>query len=188
MFNKRLFLWAIFCGILTLSLTACPKKQIVKKAEVVEEKKTEEEKVESEELDIHDKDFVSSETIAAIHFDYDSSELSDEARKVLTLNAEQLKNNENLEILVEGHCDERGTEGYNLALGQKRSMAVRKYYVSLGIQPKRIGSISYGKEKPLCMENTDACWYTNRRAETKVRALKVGKGNSDKKDKAVTKE
>ncbi len=173
------FFVIFLCGALTLSLTACPKKKLSKKTaeELAEEEKEEippeEEWSESEELDIRGKDFVSSKELSNIRFDYDSPTLSDEAREILARNAEFLKKNKQLEILIEGHCDERGTIGYNLALGQKRAIAVRKYYMSLGIRPKRMGSLSYGKEKPDCIQSTEDCWYQNRRAETKVREPKI---------------
>ena len=73
-------------------------------------------------------------------------------------------------VKIEGHCDERGTVEYNLALGQKRAKAVRDYYVRLGVPESAMGTISYGEEKPVCNEATDACWLQNRRAETKVKA------------------
>lgn len=165
---KKILLFTL-SSFLLFSLSACAKKKVVKKVE--EPEQTEE--VESEELDIRGKDFVTSKHLKAIYFDYDSSVLSEETRKVLAANAEFLKKNEELEILVEGHCDERGTIGYNLALGQKRAAAVRKYYISLGIKPNRVGSLSYGKEKPNCLESSEECWSKNRRAETKVRADKV---------------
>jgi peptidoglycan-associated lipoprotein len=103
-------------------------------------------------------------------FDYDSAKLSDEALAVLKANAEIIKADPSIEVLVAGNCDERGTTAYNLALGQKRAKEVRDYYVSLGIDGGRVATISYGKEKPLCSESTDACWSQNRRAETLARS------------------
>lgn len=102
-------------------------------------------------------------------FDFDSAKLSDEARAALKANAERLKAEPGVEVLVAGHCDERGTTAYNLALGQKRAKEVRDYYASLGIDGARVATISYGKEKPLCAESTDECWSRNRRAETFAR-------------------
>ena len=177
--NKLLssLIWLLIFGVVTLTLNACPKKQTVKKTPDQEEAKAEDsDEVATEELDIHGKNFVESKNLALVHFDYDSSELSNEAREILAENAEYLKKNNNLEVLVEGHCDERGTIAYNLALGQKRAASIIRYYISLGIPPKEVGSLSYGKEKPICMENTEECWATNRRAETKIRTLKVVNG------------
>lgn len=174
----RRFTWLLILGAFTLSLTACPKKQTVKKTSDQSQdeaaNKLTDEEIASQELDIHNKDFVSTDTLGTIYFDYDSPDLSEKARQTLATNVEYLKQNKTAEILVEGHCDERGTVGYNLALGQKRAAQVRKYYVSLGIAPKRIGAISFGKEKAVCKEDTEECWSQNRRAETKVSAPKVG--------------
>ena len=166
------------CLVLTLvSFSACTKKQTVKKTD---EPKEVAENVDSEELDVHGKDFVSAKELSMIHFDYDSVSLSQEARKVLSKNADYLKKNSDFEILAEGHCDERGTIAYNLALGQKRAQTVRKYYTSLGIDGKRVGAVSFGEEKPVCYENTENCWAENRRGETKVRALKVAENGKMK--------
>lgn len=164
-----LFCWLVFCGAITLSLSACAKKQMVKK----DAEELEDDEFESEELDIHGKNFVESKHLDTIRFAYDSSELSSEARDLLAANAEYLMKKPNLEILTEGHCDERGTIGYNLALGQKRGAIVRKYYLALGIEPERVGSLSYGKEKLLCFEQSEDCWSKNRRVETKIRAFQT---------------
>jgi peptidoglycan-associated lipoprotein len=99
-----------------------------------------------------------------IHFDLNSSALTPEALQQLQALATCMTNNRpNLHLLIEGDCDERGTEEYNLALGERRASNVEKYLEGLGIQ--RIGTISYGKDKPVCSDNTDACWRRNRRAE-----------------------
>jgi len=121
------------------------------------------------EASLRSGEFVSQDNILAINFDYDSATLSDEARRTLQDNAAILKPRKDWTIMVEGHCDQRGTIEYNLALGQKRAQEVRDYYVRLGVSKNSLGTISYGKEKPVCEEDTDACWHKNRRAETKVR-------------------
>lgn len=121
------------------------------------------------EGEIRGIEFASNENIRTINFDYDRYELSEDARKTLQANAELIKARKEWNVLVEGHCDDRGTVEYNLALGQKRAKAVRDYYVRLGVPESSVGTISYGEEKPLCAEATDACWLENRRAETKVK-------------------
>ncbi|HUT85833.1 MAG TPA: OmpA family protein, partial [Elusimicrobiales bacterium] len=73
------------------------------------------------------------------------------------------------DLLIEGHCDERGTIEYNIALGQKRANTVRTYYIRMGMPASSITTISYGKEKPLCYESSESCWTENRRTETKLR-------------------
>jgi peptidoglycan-associated lipoprotein len=98
-----------------------------------------------------------------IHFAFDSFDLDDEARVVLKRNADWLSQNRSARVEVEGHCDERGTVEYNLALGAKRAASARSYLVSLGISPERLSTISYGEELPLCHEPTEACWQRNRR-------------------------
>ena len=172
--------YALCAALLTLSLSACPKKQTVK--QTADDSLADQDSVESQELDIHGKDFVSNTNLETIRFEYDSADLQTEARDTLARNATYLKSNPDLEVLSEGHTDERGTVEYNIALGQKRSQSVRKYYISLGIDPKRVGSLSFGKEKPLCAEMGESCWFQNRRVETKVRSLKVANGHNKEKD------
>ena len=99
-----------------------------------------------------------------IHFDFDKYEIQESAKPVLQKIASWLLKNPSAKILVEGHCDQRGTSEYNLALGDRRARAVRDYLVALGVPSGRIEMISYGKENPLCMENTEECWAKNRRA------------------------
>jgi peptidoglycan-associated lipoprotein len=99
-----------------------------------------------------------------IHFDYDSFDLTDEARPILQRNADWLSSNRGAQVEIEGHCDDRGTVEYNLALGSKRAAAAKAYLVSLGISPDRLTTISYGEELPLCHDATESCWASNRRA------------------------
>jgi len=99
-----------------------------------------------------------------VHFAYDSFELPSEARDTLRVNSDWLRSNPQAKVEVEGHCDDRGTSEYNLALGAKRAKAARDYLVSLGVSPERLSTISYGEEVPLCHESTESCWAQNRRA------------------------
>jgi peptidoglycan-associated lipoprotein len=99
-----------------------------------------------------------------VHFDYDSFELDDEGRDTLQGHANWLRENSGSRVEIEGHCDDRGTVEYNLALGAKRAAAVKSYLVSLGVAADGITTISYGEELPLCHEATESCWRTNRRA------------------------
>ncbi len=121
------------------------------------------------EGDIRSGEFVSQATIQPIYFDFDMYGLSDETRKTLQKNTETLKAHKDWTVLVEGRCDSRGTVEYNLALGQKRAKEVRDYYIRLGVPESAMGTISYGKEKPVCEEETGDCWAKNRRADTKVK-------------------
>ena len=99
-----------------------------------------------------------------VYFGYDSDELDDAARKVLTANAEVLKQYKTWVITVEGHCDERGTAEYNLALGDRRALAARNFLVSLGIGADRLRTVSYGREFPFDPAHTESAWEKNRRA------------------------
>jgi len=99
-----------------------------------------------------------------IHFEYDSAELRDADRQVLSQNAEFLKSHDYIKVTVEGHCDERGTVEYNLALGERRARNAYDYLVSLGVGADRLKTVSYGKEIPLCQESSETCWARNRRA------------------------
>lgn len=103
-----------------------------------------------------------------IPFDYDNAELRDDAKAALAQNAEVLKRFDFLRVTVEGHCDERGTIEYNLALGDQRSRSTRDHLEGLGVPPDRLRTASYGKEAPLCEDSTEDCWARNRRAKLRV--------------------
>jgi peptidoglycan-associated lipoprotein len=102
--------------------------------------------------------------LADIHFEYDSADLRDADRQVLSQNADFLKSHDYIKVTVEGHCDERGTVEYNLALGERRARNAHDYLVSLGVPADRLKTVSYGKEIPLCQESNESCWARNRRA------------------------
>ncbi|HXX13700.1 MAG TPA: peptidoglycan-associated lipoprotein Pal [Candidatus Eremiobacteraceae bacterium] len=97
------------------------------------------------------------------YFDYDSAAIRPDARQSLQKDADFLKAYPSIRVTIEGHCDERGSTEYNLALGQRRANAVKEYLVSLGIPGDRLNTTSWGKEKPFCMESNEACWQQNRR-------------------------
>ena len=97
------------------------------------------------------------------YFDYDKADIRPDARASLSTTADFLKKNPSIKVTIEGHCDERGSTEYNLGLGDRRANAVKQYLVSLGISADRMGSVSFGKEKPFCMEHNEACWQQNRR-------------------------
>ena len=102
--------------------------------------------------------------LSDIYFDYDAFDLSTEARNTLQSHADWLKNNSGTKVEIEGHCDERGTVEYNLALGAKRAKATRDYLVNLGVDANQLSTISYGEELPSCRDATESCWQQNRRA------------------------
>ena len=103
--------------------------------------------------------------LSRIHFDLDKSDIKSESKKTLADNAAWLKKNKDTKVTVEGHCDERGTEEYNVALGHRRAKAAKDYLVSLGVEGGRLATKSYGEEKPLETCHNESCWWKNRRAE-----------------------
>ena len=103
-----------------------------------------------------------------VFFNYDSSNLDSDAQELLQDQVAWLKQYSNVSVIVEGHCDERGTREYNLALGEKRAQSVKNYLISLGISSDRISTISYGKERPAVVGSNDGAWAQNRRSVTVV--------------------
>lgn len=103
-----------------------------------------------------------------IHFNFDKYDLDNNAKKTLQQNAQFLKNNPRMKIEIQGHCDERGTNNYNIALGQRRAHSTKKFLVSQGIDSSRVNVISYGEEKPFCFDSNETCWFQNRRAHFMV--------------------
>jgi peptidoglycan-associated lipoprotein len=97
-------------------------------------------------------------------FDFDKYTIRPDAARALDANAAWLKSNPSVVILIEGHCDERGTNAYNLALGERRAKAAQEYLVSQGVAAARITTITYGEERPVCSERNEKCWAQNRRA------------------------
>jgi len=101
-----------------------------------------------------------------VYFDFDRSDLRQDARNILTKNAEiLLKSKQAQKIKIEGHCDERGSAEYNLALGERRATSAMQYLITMGVQPDRLSIVSYGKEKPAVQGNDEEAWAKNRRAE-----------------------
>jgi peptidoglycan-associated lipoprotein len=113
--------------------------------------------------------------LADIHFAYDKADIRDEDRAILSKNADALKKFDFLKVTVEGHCDERGTVEYNLALGERRAKVAYDYLVSLGVPADRLKTVSYGKEVPVCKENTEDCWARNRRDRFTVTGKTTGR-------------
>ena len=103
-----------------------------------------------------------------VFFGYDSSDLDSDALELLQDQVAWLKQNSDVTVTIEGHCDERGTREYNLALGEKRAQAVKNYLIGLGINPDRVSTISYGKERPAVVGSNDGAWAQNRRSVTLV--------------------
>jgi len=111
---------------------------------------------------------VHQQNLEDVFFEYDSYELSGEALDVLMKNASYIMENEGFRVLVEGHCDERGTIDYNLSLGEKRALAVYEYLVNYGVPAERLEYISYGKERPFDPGHNERAWAANRRVHFRV--------------------
>ncbi len=117
------------------------------------------------DLDAENILFSPDSGLQIVYFDYNSFDLRPDALSTLRNNAEKLKQYPNAIIQIEGHCDERGTQEYNLALGEKRALAVRSHLMNLGISGNRMITISYGEEDPAMMGSDEGAWSRNRRAE-----------------------
>lgn len=179
---KKYYLF-VFCSLLLgVCLLGCAKKPLVKPPEIkppeVEKPEAKPpvieeipEEIRAVEPEIRMKEFAAIPELKTVYFDFDKYDLFPKTQTILQSNAEFLKKNPDLKILVEGHCCECGTVEYNLGLGDKRAKAVRDYYIQLGISPKRIATITYGEEKPVYKNvgppDSPKCAF-NRRAETKI--------------------
>jgi peptidoglycan-associated lipoprotein len=117
----------------------------------------------------HPSEFATSANLTDVHFDFDKYEIRPADARILDANAAWLKSRPDHLVLIEGHCDERGTNEYNLALGERRARATMNYLVGQGIQARRSTLISYGEERPACTTHDEACWALNRRAHLLVK-------------------
>jgi peptidoglycan-associated lipoprotein len=175
---KKFLIYALAIVLVFSLAVACKKKPkevpppppqekeqpVVEKVEapvVQEPKLTEEEMFLQKSLDQINRE----KPLGTVYFDYDRALIRDDAKPVLDTNAAWLKKFRTAKILVEGHCDERGTEEYNLALGEKRAKAAQDYLLSMGIASDRIKIISYGKSQPINPGHDEAAWQMNRRAQ-----------------------
>jgi peptidoglycan-associated lipoprotein len=136
-------------------------EEVVEEVEIPKDEMISEEDMASQDMSAEEK---AEQIFQDVLFDYDRYDIRDEARSVLDSVASFLNDEKDLNIAIEGHCDERGTNEYNLALGEKRAKGTKNYLVSLGISPERVTVVTYGEEKQLCMDQNEACWQQNRRA------------------------
>ncbi len=114
------------------------------------------------------KSFETTADLKDIHFEFDQFDLDSNSKSVLDQNAAFLKSNPSLHIEIQGHCDERGTNNYNIALGERRAHSTKKYLVSKGVDSRKVHVISFGEEKPFCFASDESCWFQNRRAHFMV--------------------
>ena len=112
--------------------------------------------------------FHATDDLKDIHFNFDQYGLDSNSKKVLEQNATYLKSNPDMRVEIQGHCDERGTNNYNIALGERRAHSTKKYLVAQGVNSHRVNIISYGEEKPFCSDSNETCWHQNRRAHFMV--------------------
>jgi peptidoglycan-associated lipoprotein len=118
----------------------------------------------SQDLEAVNRHALERGLLADVYFDFDRSELRDDAREQLARNSQFIRQHPEFLITIEGHCDERGTSEYNLALGESRASAARSYVANLAASGARLQTVSYGKERPQCSESHEGCWQKNRRA------------------------
>jgi len=176
--NVRLTLALVLILPTALLLVSCAKKTTVQsepeqtpQAEVAEVPKVEEKSIaviEPAELpekvmiiEESKKEFVNDD----IHFAFDSSELTEQAMQILNSNAEYLNQNQKLRVTVEGHCDERGPNAYNMTLGERRAKSVKDFLVAMGVSDDRLKTVSYGEERPILTGRDEVSWAKNRRAQ-----------------------
>jgi peptidoglycan-associated lipoprotein len=114
-------------------------------------------------------EFTESRDLRDIHFDFDRYELREGDRHILDGHAAWMKEHAGTLMLIEGHCDERGTNEYNVSLGERRAKTTANYLISRGVAAERISMVSYGEERPVCQEHNEACWKQNRRAHFLVK-------------------
>ena len=172
--NKRLTIMGIFVLILGLSIvfvTGCAKKGVVKEEVVAAEEKPaaiqpfEAELQKEQEAALREKALAEREAsrFKDINFDFDKFNLQPEAREILRRHADWFLEHTGFDVVIEGHCDERGTNEYNLALGERRAASAMEYLVNLGVDKKRLTTISYGEELPLDPRHNEEGWARNRR-------------------------
>src|SRR3989304_992850 len=151
-------------------LIGCGKKPALKPAVEPPKTETETKTGETTPEPVQDEDVMSESgdldtkvDLKRIHFEFDKYRLTDEAKEILAENARVLRNNSKVRITIEGHCDERGTVEYNLALGERRAQAAKNYLMELGVPENRIQIISFGKERAVAFGHDETAWQQNRR-------------------------
>ena len=112
--------------------------------------------------------FSDATQIEDVYFGFDIYGLDSKSQDLLRANADWLKQNPNAQVEIQGHCDERGTNNYNLGLAERRSLATRDFLIAQGVDSSRVHTISYGEEKPFCFQSSETCWWQNRRAHFQI--------------------
>lgn len=132
---------------------------------MVQEDFKQEPPIQAENIDDQIRTWNEQQALRTVYFGYDSNELTAEARDTLRANSDWLKSHRDVKVVVEGHCDERGSIEYNLALGERRAHSVRDHLVTLGVERPRIRIVTYGEERPADEGHAEAAWSRNRRAQ-----------------------
>jgi peptidoglycan-associated lipoprotein len=163
--------WLILLLVFTVIIPACGGKEPqVEEVEPVEEvpppPPIEEEKMEEPEVEEVTEDPI---VLKDVFYEFDKYNIQDEYKDILIHNAEEIMARDGISIVIEGHCDERGTNEYNLALGEKRAKAARDFLVAYGVDPDKLSIISYGEEKPFALGSNEEAWAKNRRAHFVVK-------------------
>lgn len=177
---KRFFLYIMVGGLIFVG-SGCGSVRKVAKSTLVEQEETliapEEAAIIGEDIpltELPEDEFVEPESVGVegifedIHFDFDKAIIRPVDQPVLDRIAEWLKQHPEVNLMIEGHCDERGSNEYNMALGEQRALSVRRYLISLGIEPNRLFTISYGEEKPIDPRHNEEAWAKNRRAHFRI--------------------
>lgn len=144
-----------------------------KDAEERTRRETEEKAIAEAEKRRKEAEAIKTFRVEDLHFEYDRSDIEGGDRETLKSVAEWLLKNKDAKIQIEGHCDERGNDEFNLALGERRAHSAKHYLITLGINESRISTITYGKEKPLCSESNEDCWSKNRRAHFDIQYTRL---------------
>lgn len=170
--KKNIILVGMFIVVvfaLTIFTGCAEKKAVVTEGTVQEEAAPAQSAATTKEQSAKVEPAATAETaVKDIFFEFDKSNISPEAREILKTNADFLLKNGNSKVVIEGHCDERGTAEYNMALGQRRAQETKNYLVNLGIKEPRIKTISYGEERPFDPGHDEDAWAKNRRAHFAV--------------------
>lgn len=144
-----------------------------KDAEERTRRETEEKAIAEAEKRRKEAEAIKTFRVEDLHFEYDRSDIEERDRETLKSLAEWLLKNKDAKIQIEGHCDERGNDEFNLALGERRAHSAKHYLITLGVNESRISTITYGKEKPLCSESNEDCWSKNRRAHFDIQYTRL---------------
>lgn len=169
MIAKRLFVFLLAIGLAAFMFGCGGKAAVEEVPTDVEPPPVVEPEVEEPVVEQEEPVEVVMPTLSDVFYAFDKYNLTAESKGILEENAKELKRASEVKIIIEGHCDERGTKSYNLALGEKRANAAKDYLVALGVNSSRITTVSYGKERPFDVGHNETAWAKNRRAHMVIK-------------------